>query len=143
MYYETINVLSTQHKWIKKRLAHLNCKKKHIIIAVYFFCKLGNNMSVISYACIGLWHACAVINSELKKQFKKHAEFKKHVQIFTRREAPSIVSERLCWWNMGNRGHPCFQAEPTTKVFVTWFAPVLVFIHFHLGIYLNHHTWNL
>ena len=26
------------------------------------------------------------------------------------------------------RGYPCFQAETTTKVFVTWFAPVLVFM---------------
>ena len=24
-----------------------------------------------------------------------------------------------------NRGYSCFQAEPTTKVFVTWFAPVI------------------
>ncbi len=34
------------------------------------------------------------------------------------------------------RGYSCFQAEPTIKEFVTWFAPVLVSIHFHLGIYL-------
>ncbi len=39
--------------------------------------------------------------------------------------------------------YSCFQVEPTTKVFVTWFAPVpVVFIHFHLGIYLQH-TFNL
>ena len=45
------------------------------------------------------------------------------------------------WWiALINTGHPCFQAEPTTKVFVTRFAPVLLFIHFHLGIYLNQHT---
>ena len=28
-------------------------------------------------------------------------------------------------------------------MFITWFAPVLVFIHFHLGIYFNQHTLNL
>ena len=37
------------------------------------------------------------------------------------------------------RGYLCFQVQPTTKVFVTWFAPVLVFIHFYLRIYLNGH----
>ncbi len=28
-------------------------------------------------------------------------------------------------------------------MFVAWFAPVLVFIHFHLGIYIIKHTLNL
>ncbi len=32
--------------------------------------------------------------------------------------------------------------KPTTKVFVTWFAPVLVFIHFHVGINLDQHILN-
>ena len=36
-----------------------------------------------------------------------------------------------------NRGYSSFQVEPTTKVFVTRFTPVLVFIHFHFDIYLN------
>ena len=41
------------------------------------------------------------------------------------------------------RGYSCFQTEPTTKVFATWFVPVLVFIHFHLGIYtLNLQTYE-
>ncbi len=35
-----------------------------------------------------------------------------------------------------NRGYSCFQAEPTTKMFV-------VFIHYHLGIYLSLHTFIL
>ena len=37
----------------------------------------------------------------------------------------------------------CFQAEPTTKVrhlIITGFPPVPVFIHFHLGIWLNRHA---
>ena len=34
------------------------------------------------------------------------------------------------WTWLLHRGYSCFQAEPTTKVFVTWFAPVLVSIHF-------------
>ena len=42
-----------------------------------------------------------------------------------------------------NKGYSCFQAEPTTKLFVTWFRPILVFIHFHLGIYLHQHTISL
>ena len=34
---------------------------------------------------------------------------------------------------------PSSQAEPTTKVFVTWFAPFLFPIHFHLGICIKKH----
>ena len=40
------------------------------------------------------------------------------------------------WLHPCNRGHSCFQAEPATKVFVTWFAPVLVFIHLFIHGYL-------
>ena len=42
-----------------------------------------------------------------------------------------------------NRGYSCFQIKPTTKVFISWLAPVLFFINFHIGIYLNQHTLNL
>ena len=41
------------------------------------------------------------------------------------------------WKCVFYRGYSCFQAEPTTKVFVTWFAPVLVFIHFSFGYLLQ------
>ena len=46
-------------------------------------------------------------------------------------------------WSISNtryRDYSCCQVEPTTKVFVTWFATILVFIHFHFSIYLNQHT---
>ena len=42
-----------------------------------------------------------------------------------------------------NRSYACFEEEPTTKVLVIWFAPVLVFIHFQLRIYFNQHTSNV
>ena len=60
--------------------------------------------------------------------------------------ADIVLTDFFCWTPviiLGIHGYPCFQAEPTTMVFVTWFAPVLIFINFHLGIYLNEHTLNL
>ncbi len=64
----------------------------------------------------------------------------------------SAIKSCKCNWRVSllkwfNWGYSCFQAEVTNNkriwLFVTWFAPVLVFIHIHLGIYFNQHTLNL